>query len=77
MSNISSPQMPSMSQKHPLMNLSRLNNNQNMLTNYFQFPPPINSITAFNPLTLPTKHQELSGNLSATVEATKIMHGGM
>lgn len=53
----------------------RLNNSQNLMANYFQFPPPINSITAYNPLTLPTKQSEFNADLPA-IEATKIVHGG-
>lgn len=59
-----------------LPSLSRLNSNQNMLTNYFQFPSAINSITAYNPLTLPPNQQEFHSELPAAVEATKIIHGG-
>ncbi|XP_031641177.1 uncharacterized protein LOC116352598 isoform X2 [Contarinia nasturtii] len=56
---------------------SRLANNQNLISNYFQFPPPpINSITAYNPLTLPPKQPEFNSDLPAAIEATKIMHGG-
>lgn len=56
---------------------SRLSNNQNMISNYFQFPPPpINSITAYNPLTLPPKQPEFNAELPAAIEATKIMHAG-
>lgn len=59
-----------------LPNMSRINNSQGLLTNYFQFPPPINSITAFNPLTLPPKQPEFNADLPAAIEATKIIHGG-
>lgn len=59
-----------------LPNLSRLNNNQGLMANYFQFPTPINSITAYNPLTLPPKQPEFNSDLPAAIEATKIMHGG-
>lgn len=38
--------------------------------NYFQFPP-INSITGYNPLTLPPHSQAMS-----SIEATKILHAG-
>lgn len=55
----------------------RIGNNQNMIANYFQFPPPpINSITAYNPLTLPPKQPEFNSDLPAAIEATKIVHGG-
>lgn len=61
----------------PILPLSRLSNNQNMIANYFQFPPPpINSITAYNPLTLPPKQPEFNSDLPAAIEATKIVHGG-
>lgn len=59
-----------------LPNLSRLNCNQSLLSNYFQFPSAINSITAYNPLTLPTNQQEFHSDLPAAIEATKIIHGG-
>lgn len=59
-----------------LPNLSRLNNNQSILTNYFQFPSAITSITAYNPLTLPPNQQEFHSDLPAAIEATKIIHGG-
>lgn len=59
-----------------LPNLSRLNSNQSLLTNYFQFPSAINSITAYNPLTLPPNQQEFHSDLPAAIEATKIIHGG-
>lgn len=59
-----------------LPNLSRLNSNQGLLTNYFQFPSAINSITAYNPLTLPPSQQEFHSDLPAAIEATKIIHGG-
>lgn len=50
---------------------------QNLIANYFQFPPPpINSITAYNPLTLPPKQPEFNSDLPAAIEATKIVHGG-
>lgn len=47
-----------------------------LLSNIFQFPSPINSITAFNPLTLPPKQPEFNADFPAGIEATKIMHGG-
>lgn len=59
-----------------LPNLSRLNCNQSILNNYFQFPSAINSITAYNPLTLPPNQQEFHSDLPAAIEATKIIHGG-
>lgn len=59
-----------------LPNLSRLNSSQGLMANYFQFPTPINSITAYNPLTLPPKQPEFNADLPAAIEATKIMHGG-
>lgn len=59
-----------------LPNLSRLNSGQGLMANYFQFPTPINSITAYNPLTLPPKQPEFNADLPAAIEATKIMHGG-
>lgn len=59
-----------------LPNLPHLNSNQSPLNNYFQFPTAINSITAYNPLTLPPNQQEFHSDLPAAIEATKIMHGG-
>lgn len=60
-----------------LPQMSRMNSsNQNLMSNYFQFPSPINSITAFNPLTLPPKQPEFNAHLPAGIEATKIIHGG-
>lgn len=51
---------------------------RNLIANYFQFPPPpINSITAYNPLTLPPKQPEFNSELPAAIEATSIIHGGM
>ncbi|XP_055310009.1 serine-rich adhesin for platelets-like [Sitodiplosis mosellana] len=61
----------------PILPMSRLSNSQNMIANYFQFPPPpINSITAYNPLTLPPKQPEFNSDIPAAIEATKIVHGG-
>lgn len=59
-----------------LPNLSLLNSSQGLMANYFQFPTPINSITAYNPLTLPPKQPEFNSDLPAAIEATKIVHGG-
>lgn len=59
-----------------LPNLSRLNSNPSLLSNYFQFPSAINPITAYNPLTLPPNQQEFHSDLPAAIEATKIIHGG-
>lgn len=60
-----------------LSNLPRLNSSsQSLMANYFQFPTPINSITAYNPLTLPPKQPEFNSDLPTAIEATKIVHGG-
>lgn len=52
---------------------------KHMIGNYFQFPPPINSITAYNPLTLPPSQQQFSPDVSLSlkpIDATNIIHGG-
>lgn len=75
---IQSGSSTSQTAKYPLTaSLSRLNANQNMMSNFFQFPPPINPITAYNPLTLPTKQQqEFNLEVPTAIEATRIVHGG-
>lgn len=74
---IQSGSSTSQTAKYPLTaSLSRLNANQNMMPNFFQFPPPINPITAYNPLTLPTKQQQEFNSEAPTIEATRIVHGG-
>lgn len=45
-----------------------------IMSNFFQFPP-INSITAYNPLTLPPNHGGLPGGLNSN-EAARIFHAG-
>lgn len=53
--------------------------NSHMAGNYFQFPPPINSITAYNPLTLPPSQQSFATDVTLSlkpIDATNIIHAG-
>lgn len=52
----------------------------NMMGTYFPFPPAINSITAFNPLTLPAKQPEFGDQtieLSATPPSKSLLGGNI
>lgn len=83
-SSLSSPTPPaeSLASGTPLpTSTSHLSGSKHLVGNYFQFPPPpINSITAYNPLTLPPPSQnQLSSAVQLPlnpIEATKILHGG-
>lgn len=60
---------------HPMANFM----GQNQIGTYFPFPPPINSITAFNPLTLPAKQPDRFSDSGMELSAvpTKSLHPGM